>query len=127
MAARASGASPCSSRAGKAGERVGHPAGDEGAHVRRLVRANVHSAALVGGEDPQGAAGAVDRLILGAVPALRSGHGQSALGAGSLVGGIIGQLGRPHLDCGELLGLAAGGALGASVAAARFRQNQQRN
>ena len=63
--------------------------------MRRLVRANVHSAALVGGEDPQGAAGAVDRLILGAVPALRSGHGLSALGASSLVGGIIGQLGRP--------------------------------
>lgn len=51
----------------------------------------------------------------------------AVLGAGSLVGGIIGQLGRPHLDWGELLGLAAGGALGASVAAAWFRQNQQRS
>jgi hypothetical protein len=51
----------------------------------------------------------------------------AALGAGCLVGGIVGQLGRPHLDWSELSGLAAGGALGASVAAALFRHTQQRS
>jgi uncharacterized transporter YbjL len=50
-----------------------------------------------------------------------------ATAIGCLIGGILGQLGRHHLDWGELLGLASGGAAGASIIAVWYRQNQQRS
>jgi uncharacterized membrane protein YfcA len=46
---------------------------------------------------------------------------------GCVAGGIIGQLRRHHLDWSELLGQAIGGAIGASLIAIWFRQNQQRS
>jgi hypothetical protein len=51
----------------------------------------------------------------------------AAMGLGCVAGGLIGQLGKHHLDWGQVLGLAAGGSVGASLMAIWFRQNQQRS
>jgi uncharacterized membrane protein YfcA len=51
----------------------------------------------------------------------------AVMALGCVVGGLVGALIKQHLDWSELVGLAAGGALGASLMAFWFRQNQQRS
>jgi uncharacterized membrane protein YfcA len=48
-----------------------------------------------------------------------------AIAAGCVLGGILGQLWKHHFDWPELLGMAAGGAIGGSFAATAIRWNER--